>query len=142
MSEPTSLVISLSSLKTADKSKKLSKSKSRSRSVPQLASLLNAPDANQKNTSNVEALIETDENSLKNQTDSDDKASEAQQALPVFSIDLKETDNASANDLIFTLNDNIQPLTANITDDEKYQQIASTNPRKSQNNGFNFFEFF
>ena len=130
MSEPISLVVSLSSLKTNEKSRKLSKNKSRSRSVPQLSNLLTVPETNQKNTSQVETLTENDDQSAKNQ-EAEENSNSSKSSKAVFSIELNENENIDDKSIMNEL-----LIAANITDDEKYRQISSTNnPKKTQNNG-------
>ena len=148
LSEPTSLLVSLSSLKNNEKSRnKLSRTKSRSRSVPQFSNLLNPNEAgSSKNLAqkNAEILPEIVGSVLRSKEEEEDGSEKIERpdpvesSKPVFSIDLseKETNNTNNNEntIISHVRESSLPLAANITDDEKYQQISSSvNPKKIQN---------
>ena len=137
LSEPTSLLVSLSSLKNNDKSRnKLSKTKSRSRSVPQFSNLLNGNEvSSSKNIvqENIAVSVLKSEEIIDNEIIN--RPDPIESAKPVFSIDLIENKSSEINSdsaFISHVRESSLPLAANITDDEKYQQISSTvNPKKN-----------
>ena len=113
--------------------------------MPQFSNLLNSADSissKNNNTSNVEALPDNENARLEERVGLEDDDLNETTNKPVFSINLNE------NSEMFTANTTVNnthtresslPIAANITDDEKYQQISSViNPKQSQNNGFGF----
>ena len=140
LSEPTSLLVSLSSLKNNDKSRnKQSRIKSRSRSVPQFTNLLNADEA----VSSKNIVPKNGENLLENivpvaksdENETTERPDPVESSKPVFSIELNERESNETNTestFISHVRESSLPLAANITDDEKYQQISSSvNPKKN-----------
>jgi protein CLEC16A len=132
LSEPTSLVVSLSSCRGENKNSKNSynssnklKNKSRSKSVPQFSNLLTNPlGSDLKNSSITETCSESRQESIV-------ADEEEEESKKIFSIDLKNGN--------FPVDTSQLSVTANITDDEKRQQISSSiQPKTSQNKGLVF----